>query len=75
MDINCLDYGSRVCSGTLITKYYVLSAFHCALNTDIVIAFGVDNIEHSHFRKTLNSSWDTIFPNYQLRKGKYGQGK
>ena len=33
------------------------------------MAFGVDNIEHSWFRKTLNSSWDAIFPNYQLRRG------
>ena len=53
-----------------------MTAFHCAKDYDMVIAFGTDNIEYSRFRETQNSSWDTIFPNYQLRKGKYyGQGK
>ena len=48
-----------------------MTAFHCLLPEikDIVIAFGVDNIEYSWFRKAHNSSWDTIFPDYQMRKG------
>ena len=69
IDINCLDDGIKSCGGTLITKNYVLTAFHCVDWNDIVLAFGVDNIDHSWFRGTERSSWDTIFPNYQLRKG------
>ena len=67
-NINCLDNGKKDCGGTLITKNYVLTAFHCVIDIDMVLAFGVDNIENSN-RKTENSSWDTIFPNYQMRKG------
>ena len=58
----------------MITKNYVLTAFHCVIpEIDMVIAFGVDSIEYSWFRKSQpkkpNSSWDTIFPDYQMRKG------
>ena len=73
IDINCLGDGFKWCAGTLITKNYVLTALHCATNEHLVLAFGVDNIDHSWFIRTEKSSWDTVFPNYQLRKGQYGQ--
>ena len=71
LDNNCLESGYKLCGGTLITKHYVLTAFHCfnPEKKDQVLAFGVDNIDHSWFKLTQNSSLDKIFPNYQLRKG------